>query len=827
MHTLDEVLTNIRQSKIFAWDLECTSTTGKSKDALNPRLARPTLVAIASTETAGCWSADEATLAALVNLLRDQELFALVYNAMYDHKVLHYNNIIQHSSIRAKVLDVIGLAWLVDEEDRKDLKYAVKKFCGIRMTTYDDVVSKSSAAKYIKKAEAVYADRLRVYAKWCTAKVPKRPFPRWTDPLITAAALRKSLREKGATVQEAANYAADAFSADKLSEYREWIEQQQEKIADKLSAARQKVHEDMRVYATADAANLLVLYKKLKAIIDDEGTGHVIPYEMAVRLETIDMSIRGMPVDTQGLTRLQKELSELIETLESICYEHAGRTFNINSSKELQTVLFTELDAEIPVDKTIKNRFGIQKLPALTGAGEKLLADMFEESQRRLVINASDKQTIPVELLPYLQCDAKVLGRIAHPLAQAVLDYKTAKKLLSTYIDSTLAAIAESGIACLFSEFNCWGTKTGRFASKAPNLQNIPSRGKDDRFHKDLRKKGPQIRYVFIAGSDEVLIVADQSQIELRLIADAAEEPNLISVYHEGITFNGVKYYTGDIHALTAKKVGCSRKDAKPINFGFNYGMGPAKYAKQNRVLIPDTYNYDIKKCTDFRDKYFAGYPRIPALMDALEGMYQEGRRAFPTLAGRYRHFYSADRGLGKAPTKGTILNSCIQGSAADYLKYIIYIIRKYVYPRYPTLRLIGQVHDELIYLCGAHEAEEAAVLVKYVMEYPWFPLAVPVLASAKIAMSWGAKDDDRVPEIGTFYAEINGTPMLFTKHNWDAYLAADKAGLVTAKAACAQLTPEQITFCKSVVPDDTPKRRVKKKQVVLTRSQQIQAGLL
>lgn len=827
MHTLTEVLDNIARSRVFAWDLECEAVTGIARDAVNPRRARPTLVAIASTETAGCWDATDEVLAQLASLLKNPELFALVYNALYDHKVLHYNNVIANADIKAKVVDVIGLAWLVDEEDRKDLKYAVKKFCGIKMTTYDDVVSKSKAAKYLKKAADIYNSRVAIYKKWCADKAAKRPYPKWTDPAISKPAIRRLLRAQGQSSSEAALNVEALFSKEEADKYMDWANAQQDKIAHKLADARRQVHEHMREYATADAKNLLKLYSRLKKLIDEEGTAHVIEYEMAVRMETIDMSIRGMPVDRGGLLKLQKELSDLIDELEAVCYEYAGREFNINSNKELQAILFTELGADIPVDRTIKNKFGIQKLPALTGAGEKLLMEMFEESTTRLVIDASNRDTIPDELIPFLQCDAKVLGRIAHPLAQAVLDFKTAKKLLSTYIESALESTKAFGVSCLFSEFNSWATKTGRFASKNPNLQNIPSRGKDNRYHKELRKKGPQIRNVFIAGEDEVLIVADQSQIELRLIADAAEEPNLISVYQEGVVFNNTKYYTGDIHALTAKKVGCSRKDAKPINFGFNYGMGPVKYAKQNRVLIPNTYDYDIATCTAFRDKYFSAYPRIPALMDALENMYREGHRSFRTIAGRYRHFYSADRGTGKAPTKGTILNSCIQGSAADYLKYIIYIIRKHVYPLYPSLRLIGQVHDELIYLCSKREAREAAILVKYVMEYPWFTLAVPVLASAKIATSWGAKDDDNIPEIGVFYAEVDGKGMLFDEHNWSQYLEADKAGRVTTKAACAQLTPEQVAFCKRIVPDDLPKRNIKRKRTVLTRSQQIEAGLM
>jgi hypothetical protein len=133
-------------------------------------------------------------------------------------------------------------------------------------------------------------------------------------------------------------------------------------------------------------------------------------------------------------------------------------------------------------------------------------------------------------------------------------------------------------------------------------------------------------------------------------------------------------------------------------------------------------------------------------------------------------------------------------------------MIDKYVRPICPSLELIFQVHDELGFQCDSGiEAKKASVLIKYIMEREWFPMAVPILSSAKVCQSWAAKDDDSIPEVGVFYARINGTDMLFDEKNWSEYLEYEKQKKVELKCAVAMLAPKHIQFCKKHIPEGLP----------------------
>jgi len=144
----------------------------------------------------------------------------------------------------------------------------------------------------------------------------------------------------------------------------------------------------------------------------------------------------------------------------------------------------------------------------------------------------------------------------------------------------------------------------------------------------------------------------------------------------------------------------------------------------------------------------------------------------------------------------------------------------------YPGLQLICQVHDEVIYAVPNKHKEEIGILIKYCMEYPWYPLSVPVLASAKLSSSWGAKDDDNIAEIGTFFAVVDNEPRTFTSDNWDEYLKADSEKRVSVKSSCAQLTQEQIDWCQTIVPAEMPPKPRITKPNLITRDQMIASGL-
>ena len=834
MDSLEEVVADVVQSKVFGWDLECESMTSNPNGAKEPSTARVTHIAIAGPNKAGCWDVSPESMAALVNMLTNPGLYAFVFNAPYDHKVLHLRGHLNHTDIKARVVDLIGLMWLIDEEDKRDLKYSAKKYLRIKMTEYKDVTENNTWAKKLNVIQQQFAQYDKIIKGW-TAKSPKRPYPTWEDPAKSKTAIRKELREADPSLsaKDAKEIAEGLFTEELLTEYTVWIEGSRAKVEDKINKYKGKINEIMKKYARDDAANLLKLYRKAIKIVREEQTEHVLNVEMQVRLETIDMQLHGMPIDVEELEGIGQPLREILEDLEKRVYDLAGKDFNIGSTPQVRELLFEELGITPPAQDISRDG---REIPGFTPAGSKLIEEYKQNGDQRLkLIDAQDLTTIPDDLRAFLACDVKVLERIDHEIGQAILDFRAAQKLLSTYVDATLDRLAAQDDNSLHGTFNSWGTKTGRFASKGPNLQNIPSRGKGSDYHPELQKVGPKIREAFIApAADEIsgpegycLLVTDHSQIELRIIAHLSGDPNLCKVYNEHVVMEGLNHYTGDVHTMTAAQVGCKRKEAKAINFGFNYGMGPAKYAQQNRVFIEGTTAYDIEKCTQFRDGFFKSYGKVQALMNHMGGLYRQGQRKFPTLAGRYRHFYSADRNPNEfPPTKGTILNSMVQGSAGDLLKHIIYVIRKYVYHKYPGLALIGQVHDEVIYVLPKKYEYEVGLLIKYAMEYPWFPMKVPVLASAKTSHSWGAKDDDNIPEIGTYYARVDGVDRLFNESNWAEFVEADEAGRVSAKGAAGALTVEQLKWCGDIIPKDMPAKRPATEKKIMSRAQMKEMGI-
>lgn len=209
---------------------------------------------------------------------------------------------------------------------------------------------------------------------------------------------------------------------------------------------------------------------------------------------------------------------------------------------------------------------------------------------------------------------------------------------------------------------------------------------------------------------------------------------------------------------------------------------------------------YDIDTAEKFRTGFFDTYSGIRDVMDEMGRQFkEEGKRVFSTVTGRKRWFTIFDP--KKGVRKGLILNSRVQGSAADILKLCIYMIKVFVYRLYPGTRIVLQVHDELVLTAPKEVSEEVALLVKYIMEFPWVPLSVPVLSGVKICKTWADKDDDNVPEVGTQYAKIDGVARLFDKNNWSEFVQADKAKKIQEKGACAILSPSQVTFCKSKMP--------------------------
>ena len=337
--------------------------------------------------------------------------------------------------------------------------------------------------------------------------------------------------------------------------------------------------------------------------------------------------------------------------------------------------------------------------------------------------------------------------------------------------------------------------------------QNIPSRNKPNEYDDRIQELGPEIRDSFEAPEGYVLIVCDLSQLELRLGAHYTHDPTLLGVYRQHEIFEGFTFYTGDPHSETSKRMGVPRKLAKNLNFGLMYGMRAENFARYARLYKPGTKIYDVEAAEKYVTAFHQTYAGVFSYHEDLRRLWWEGRRSFTTLSGRLRHFESYDR-----VAAGKIYNSKIQGSAADVMKVQMWAFEEFIFnnPEFEGLRPIIQVHDEYVFEVPEAIAQKCAVIVKAFMEFPFFDLDVPLLASAKICKTWKAKDDDNIPEVGTFFANIKGTdgashPTIYRPQDWSKYLEEEKAGNVTVKSAVAMLSIQQRAWAKQFIPSDIP----------------------
>lgn len=307
-------------------------------------------------------------------------------------------------------------------------------------------------------------------------------------------------------------------------------------------------------------------------------------------------------------------------------------------------------------------------------------------------------------------------GRRATPegkeFAESLLRYRTLAKLNSTYTHSLLA-LADPNDR-VHSSFNQTGAATGRLSSSEPNLQNIPIRSPE----------GKRIRGAFITDPGWALIVRDYSQIELRVLAHLSRDAKMIKTYEDG----------GDIHQLTADQVGCTRSQAKTVNFGIIYGMGPNKLAAA--IAVPVTV------AAEYIEAYFDNLPGVADYMRRMKEFVREYGYV-ETLLGRRRYLpeiYSNDRGE-RAGAERKAGNTPIQGSASDIITVALRNINRRLRRENVWLtdaRVISQVHDELISEAKIEFAPEADRIIKEEMENA-VKLRVPLIAEGGIYPNWGA----------------------------------------------------------------------------------------
>ena len=383
------------------------------------------------------------------------------------------------------------------------------------------------------------------------------------------------------------------------------------------------------------------------------------------------MEQAGFLVDRKALYDFGESLTSSIEQLQQSIWALAGEPFNIQSPKQLGNVLFERL--MLPAGKKTKTGW----------------------STNAAVLD-------------------KLRGK--HPIIEQILDYRTLTKLKSTYADGLLKEISADGR--IHTNFQMTVTATGRLSSTEPNLQNIPVR----------RELGAQIRRMFVASPGKVLVDADYSQIELRLLAHIANDETMIAAFRSG----------EDIHAVTASQVfgvplaevtPLQRSHAKAVNFGIVYGISAFSLAQDIGVFQNEAKAY--------MDSYFAKYHGVRDYMTrVVEQAKADGY--VTTLFGRRRDLPELKSSNFNLRSFGerVALNMPIQGTAADIIKAAMVRVDARMRAEHLQARLLLQVHDELIVECPAEEAETVrAILVdemEHVVDY-----RVPLLVDAKIGASW------------------------------------------------------------------------------------------
>ncbi len=382
------------------------------------------------------------------------------------------------------------------------------------------------------------------------------------------------------------------------------------------------------------------------------------------------MEEHGVKIDCDALAKLSTRLEREANAKAKEIYAHAGSEFNINSPKQLAKVLFEDLALPKPV------KYGKGKTVSTA-------VDVLEELA------------------------------LTHDVPRLVLDYRQLSKLKSTYVDA-LPALCHGDTGRLHTTFNQAGTATGRLSSNNPNLQNIPIR----------TELGREIRAAFVADQGNVLLAADYSQIELRLLAHFSQDKLLVEAFRRG----------DDIHSLTAKQVFGDdapehRRRAKVINFGIAYGMSPFGLSQELKI--------DSKEARAYIDAYFARYEGVRRFIDDTLEQARRDQRV-RTLFGRVRPIPDINsknpnmRGFAER----TAVNTPLQGTGADLIKLAMIRIDALLRQHKLGSRMLLQVHDELVFEVPRTEVDGMKELVTREMQ-DVHALSVPLVVEVGVGPNW------------------------------------------------------------------------------------------
>ncbi len=435
--------------------------------------------------------------------------------------------------------------------------------------------------------------------------------------------------------------------------------------------------EKVKEYAGEDADITWQLYQKFQPTLAENNLEDLYrKVEAPVSVVLADMEYEGVALDTDFLNEYAKELTEDLGKIQTEIHEMAGLEFNIGSTKQLGEVLFDKMEIPYKGKKNTKSGW-----------------------------YSTDEQT---------------LQRLAdkHPIADKILEFRGVKKLLNTYVEA-LPKLINPKSGRVHTTFNQAVASTGRLSSSDPNLQNIPIR----------TERGRKVRQAFIPRSENhILLAADYSQIELRLMAAMSGDTNMKTAFIDGL----------DIHSATAAKVygvdleavdKTMRRNAKMVNFGIIYGISAFGLAQR----------LDIKRSEAkmLIDEYFKQYPDIERFMnDSIDSARENGY--VETLLGRRRYLKDihSKNHTQRAFAERTAINMPIQGTAADMIKLAMIDVQAEMKARNLQSRMILQVHDELLFDVYKPELDEMRELVIDKMTNA-MELEVPIVVEAGIGQNW------------------------------------------------------------------------------------------
>jgi len=432
--------------------------------------------------------------------------------------------------------------------------------------------------------------------------------------------------------------------------------------------------EKLSLYSCEDADFTNRLVKKLKPRLKEQELLNLFnKIEMPLVSVLARMEDRGIKISKAILAKMSEKMAKKIKNLEKKIFKTAGMKFNIKSTQQLKEVLFDKL--EIPVENIKKTKTGLS-----TAANE---LDKLKD---------------------------------LHPIIKLIQEYRELTKLTSTYVDA-LPALINKKTKRLHTSFNQTITATGRLSSTNPNLQNIPIR----------TELGREIRKAFVSEKGNKLLAFDYSQIELRLAAHMSGDKKMIKAFKNN----------ADIHTSTASEINRvspeavtsdMRREAKAINFGLLYGQGPHGLAQ--------TADIPYWRAKEFIDQYFIVYKDVKKYIDkSIKGARKQGY--VETLFHRRRYLPEINSGIVmvKKAAERMAINAPLQGTAADMIKVAMIEIEEKI--KDPDIKMLLQVHDELIFEVKEAKAKQTAKKIKDIMEGV-IKLRIPVVVDVSAGNNWG-----------------------------------------------------------------------------------------